>query len=141
MNVYDIIGLITMIYFQSTLFTYFLYTQKKNVYTQKVIYLNRKFSNINDVATAKMSKFPSFPIHKGSNDYPPEIKREYMDNDIYRDIVNRFVYDIKRIKKMYYFISILFLLVLSSTILFSNFSFIEFFFYLKEELNKPVTYD
>ncbi|MGD1961735.1 MAG: hypothetical protein ACFB2Y_22955 [Fulvivirga sp.] len=71
--------------------SYFLYISFRNIYTQKLLYLNEKFSKMNseDISKHRISDLRKFRFTmEGEERYPPLVKNDYLKNTEYRELVN-----------------------------------------------------
>ncbi len=73
------------------LFKLFLFLEYRNIYTQKIMYLNNCLSEVKNLENFELSSFHEFKIARtGDIDYPPSIVEKYLRNPTYSQLIESF---------------------------------------------------
>ncbi len=93
---------LVILYGSSILIITVTYNSYRNIYTQKIIYMNDEMRKIDDKLNYSISPFKKFkPRIKFEEEYPPIIKERNLQNPDYKFIVDSFNnYLIKRDRRI-----------------------------------------
>jgi hypothetical protein len=67
----------------------FSFLEYRNIYTQKIMYLNNRLSEVRDIENFEITALHEFKIaRKGDVNYPPPFVKEYLKNPTYLQLIN-----------------------------------------------------